>query len=89
MDGGKAYLYRKSRGHFIGEPMTDNINHPAHYTGKIEMTDYIIEKNLNWCRANVVKYVTRAGIKDAATEVEDLKKAKWYIEREIIRLEGK
>ena len=67
----------------------DNINHPPHYnTGTIETTDYIIDKNLNWCRANVVKYVTRAGIKNAATEVEDLKKAKWYIEREIARLQG-
>ena len=69
--------------------MTDNINYPAHYTtGKIEVIDFITDKGLNYCRGNIIKYVVRAGIKDAATEVEDLKKAKWYIEREIARLQG-
>ena len=70
--------------------MTDNINYPAHYTtGKIEVIDFITDKGLNYCRGNIIKYVVRAGIKNAATEVEDLKKAKWYIEREIMRVEGK
>ena len=68
----------------------DAINHPAYYTdGKIEVSDFIADKNLNFFRGNVVKYVTRAGKKDSSKEVEDLKKAAWYIGREIERLEGK
>ena len=67
----------------------DAINHPAYYTdGKIEVSDFIADKNLNFFRGNVVKYVTRAGKKDPAREVEDLKKAQWYINREIERLEA-
>ena len=66
----------------------DAINHPAYYTdGKIEVSDFIADKNLNFFRGNVVKYVTRAGKKDPSKEVEDLKKAQWYINREIERLE--
>ena len=69
---------------------TDAINHPAYYTdGKIEVSDFIADKNMNFFRGNVVKYVARAGKKDPAREVEDLKKAQWYINREIERLEGK
>jgi hypothetical protein len=68
----------------------DNVNHPAYYTdGKIEVSDFIADKNLNFFRGNVVKYVARAGKKDPAREVEDLKKAAWYIGREIERLERK
>ena len=71
-------------------PKTDAINHPAYYTdGKIEVSDFIADKNLNFFRGNVVKYVTRAGKKDPSKEVEDLKKAQWYINREIERVEGK
>lgn len=69
---------------------TDAINHPAYYTdGKIEVSDFIADKNLNFFRGNVVKYVARAGKKDSSKEVEDLKKAQWYIGREIERVEGK
>ena len=68
----------------------DAINHPAYYTdGKIEVSDFIADKNLNFFRGNVVKYVTRAGKKDPSKEVEDLKNAAWYIEREIERLEDR
>lgn len=65
----------------------DNVNHPAHYTdGKIEVIDFIEDKKLNFHRANVIKYVTRAGKKDPAKEIEDLEKAEWYLRREIERL---
>lgn len=68
----------------------DAINHPAYYTdGKIEVSDFIADKNLNFFRGNVVKYVARAGKKNAETEVDDLQKARWYIDREIERLGGK
>ena len=70
--------------------MADNVNHPAHYTsGKIEVIDFIEDKELNFNLGNVVKYVSRCGKKKStgksleAKALEDLKKAHWYIEREI------
>ena len=67
----------------------DPVNHPSHYThGNIECIDYIMDKQLNFCRGNAVKYITRAGHKDPDKEVEDLKKAVFYLNREIKRLES-
>lgn len=67
--------------------MTDTVKHPAHYTGgKIEVWDFIIDQNLTYCRGNVVKYVARAGKKDHAKELEDLQKAKAYLDKEIERI---
>ena len=70
--------------------MPDMINHPQLYTaGKIEVIDFIEDKGLNFNLGNVVKYVARAGHKKSsgksvdAKALEDLKKARWYIEREI------
>jgi hypothetical protein len=73
------------------EDDTDAVNHPAHYTdGKIEVIDFIEDKKLGFCLGNVVKYVARAGKKDPAKEIEDLKKARWYLERRIKEVsEGK
>lgn len=69
--------------------MKEMVNHPSHYNdGKIEVIDFIEDKNLNFHRGNAVKYIARAGKKDKSKEVEDLKKAQWYIEREIKKLEG-
>ncbi len=67
--------------------VNDIINHPSHYTdGKIEVIDFIEDKGLNFHRGNAIKYITRAGKKDPTKEVEDLRKAAWYINREIERL---
>ncbi len=72
------------------ERQDDPVNHPSHYTdGKIEVIDFIEDKNLNFHRGNAVKYIARAGKKDQSKEIEDLKKAAWYIDREIKRLEAK
>lgn len=62
------------------------ISHPAHYTQGIECMDYIESHKLNYARGNIIKYVTRAGLKDASKEVEDLEKARWYLDREIERV---
>ena len=63
----------------------ENINHPAHYNvGRIEVIDAIESWELNFSRGSAVKYIARAGHKD--DELEDLKKAAWYINREIERL---
>jgi hypothetical protein len=64
----------------------DNVNHPAHYkTGGIETIDYIEAKSLNYNLGNVVKYVSRSDYK--GKKIEDLKKAQWYLAREITNLE--
>ena len=64
----------------------DIIEHPAHYTQGIECMDYIESHKLNYARGNIIKYVTRAGLKDESKEVEDLEKARWYLDREIERV---
>ena len=68
--------------------LNDSVNHPAHYnTYKgLEVIDLVEQMNFN--RGNAVKYIARAGHKSPETTVEDLKKARWYIDREIARLEG-
>jgi hypothetical protein len=69
---------------------SDSVNHPSHYTrGSIETIDVIEAWGLGFCLGNAVKYVSRAGHKDPAKTIEDLKKARWYLDREIARLEGK
>lgn len=67
----------------------DNVNRPSHYTdGKIEVIDFIEDKKLNFHRGNAIKYIARAGKKHKNKEVEDLRKAIWYLEREIQRIQG-
>ena len=65
--------------------MNDNINYPAHYTGvtaEIECID--IARHLNSQLGNALKYVWRAGKKGgSAMELEDLKKALWYLQDSI------
>ena len=64
--------------------MNDIIHHPSHYTdGKIEVIEFIEDKNLNYHKGNAIKYICRAGKKDPQKEIEDLQKAIWYINREI------
>ena len=63
----------------------DNVNHPAHYkTGGIETIDFIEAKSLSYNLGNVVKYITRADYK--GNKIEDLKKAQWYLNREVSNL---
>ena len=65
----------------------DPVNIPSHYTdGKIEVIEFIEDKKLGFCLGNAIKYIARAGKKDPTKEVEDLNKAKWYIERRIKEL---
>lgn len=67
----------------------DPVSHPAHYTrSKYETIDVIEEWQLGYHLGNAVKYISRAGHKDPAKTVEDLRKAVWYIERFISKLGG-
>ena len=72
----------------------DIINHPEHYSnGKIETYDFIEQLNLNFALGNVIKYISRSGKKKIpgksrnASALEDLKKAQWYLTKEIERRE--
>jgi hypothetical protein len=64
----------------------DPVNHPSHYTfGQIEVIAAIDDWQLGFCLGNVVKYVARAEHKTNA--LEDLKKARWYLDHEIQKRE--
>jgi hypothetical protein len=66
----------------------EKVNHPAHYGGEAnpyEAIKVVEAWQLNFCLGNVVKYISRAGKK--GDTLEDLKKARWYLDREIGNLE--
>lgn len=66
----------------------DIINRPPHYTSHPSGVECIeITQHHNFCIGNVIKYLWRAGLKGENTKIEDLKKARWYLDREIARLE--
>lgn len=63
----------------------DAVHHPSHYTQfPVEVIE--ITEQLDFCRGNAVKYLCRAGLKSKDTELEDLRKAQWYVERAIEKL---
>jgi hypothetical protein len=62
--------------------MNDPVNHPKHYTEHPSGVECIqITEHMGFCLGNAVKYIWRADLK--ADAIEDLRKARWYIEREI------
>ncbi len=66
----------------------DPVNHPKHYTAHPSGVECIqITEHMTFNVGNAVKYLWRAGLKDIAPQVQDLKKARWYIDREISRCE--
>lgn len=88
-------LVRDYFGLIVEEP--DNVNHPPHYTWLkdkcgIEVID--ITRHMDFCLGNAIKYILRAGHKQDASltdnqkEIEDLKKAIWYINDRIKQLGG-
>ena len=74
----------------MNEKVKEMINHPDHYQGnKFEVIDIIEDYNLGFCLGNTIKYILRAGSKFKDKEIEDLKKATWYLQRRIQELETK
>lgn len=70
----------------------ENVNHPDHYnTGKYEVIDVIEDQGWGegFNKGNAIKYIMRAKHKNSDKEIEDLEKARWYIDREIQRLRAK
>ena len=73
----------------VNEVKDDPVNHPSHYTdGNIEVITYIEDKGLieGFCKGNAIKYISRAGKKESAAlqidekEIQDIKKARWYLD---------
>lgn len=62
--------------------MTDNVNHPDHYTQWPVEVIYLTERE-SFLIGNVLKYALRAGVKDGATYGEDMAKARWYASRHV------
>ena len=65
----------------------DPVNHPTHYTSHPSGVECIVvTEHMSFCVGNAVKYLWRAGKKGPV--LEDLRKARWYIDREIVRQES-
>ncbi len=65
----------------------DPVNYPTHYTKHPSGVECIqITEHMNFTLGNAVKYIWRASLK--GSQIEDLKKARWYLDREIARLES-
>ncbi len=61
-----------------------SVNHPKHYNqGKIEVIEFIEDQGMGeaFCLGNAIKYIARAGKKHPGTFIEDLEKARWYLDR--------
>ena len=64
--------------------MADMVNHPPHYTSHPSGIEVIqITEHMGFCLGNAVKYIMRCDLK--ADAIEDLRKARWYIDREIAK----
>lgn len=82
------------RSKFLPKGMTlhpaekDSVNNPAHYTSHPSGIEAIeVTRHYNFAIGNAIKYLWRAGLKEDA-KIQDLRKAIWYIEDEIKRIEG-
>jgi hypothetical protein len=68
----------------VAEKKLDLVNRPPHYTdGGIDTLKFIEAKDLNYRLGNVVKYISRTGKKVDSDPIQDLEKARFYLEREI------
>lgn len=71
--------------------MSEQVNHPKHYqfgkNNEYEAIKVIEAWNLDFHLGNTIKYISRAGKKETDKELQDLKKALWYLERKINNIE--
>jgi len=78
----------------MSEPTSsyEYVNHPQHYGGgenTYEVIKVIEALDMDFHLGNTFKYIARAGKKGTDKELQDLKKALWYLQRKIDKLEGK
>ena len=78
----ECYALKKAK---IKANKKETVNHPSHYNQGIEAIEIIESWDLNFSLGNAIKYILRAPHK--SNTLEDLKKAEWYIKREIERIE--
>ena len=72
------------------KPKADAVNHPSHYTSHPSGVECItITRHYCFAIGNAIKYLARAGRKDPGAELEDLRKARWYVDREIALVESR
>jgi len=72
------------------EILLHGVDHPQHYGGKdnpYEAIKVIDAWSLGFCLGNVLKYICRLGKKSTSDYLTDLKKARWYLDHEIEKLE--
>jgi hypothetical protein len=73
-----------------GAHVSDKVNHPKHYNSHPSGVECLtVVRHMNFLLGNAVKYLWRAGLKEGADEIEDLKKAVFYIQDEIKLREGR
>lgn len=71
----------------VSDTPAEAVVHPTHYNrGSIEVWDFIVDQGLDFLRGNVIKYVSRAGNKSPEKELEDMKKARFYLDKAIEEL---
>ena len=81
---GKAGQTQHSEERGITPVKHDAVSHPSYYCeGGIETLDFILAKKMDFLLGQVCKYIVRAGKKDPTKEVEDLEKARFYLDRKI------
>ena len=89
LSGSELAHMRKTMNSATGTPVNyqqskERVNHPDHYQGgKYEVIDIIEDFDLSFSLGNAIKYILRAGHKDPQLKKEDLRKAIWYLEREL------
>lgn len=79
----------RPKGKAKAKPKSDSVNHPDHYAKgrKYEPIDVIVDWELDFCLGSAVKYISRAGRKPGSDPKEDLRKAVWYLEKELWLME--
>ena len=66
--------------------MSEKVNHPPHHNQlPVECIDVV--EYFDFCIGSAIKYLWRAGLKDGETDLDDYRKAIWYIQRKITKLE--
>ena len=69
--------------------MSDDVDHPSHYNAHPSGVECItIVEHMGFCLGNAFKYIWRADLKKGVSGLSDLKKARWYLDREISRRES-
>ena len=87
--GVKPMVPHSPRGSSEGETLSPSIHHPVHYNLHPSGVECLtVVRHMNFNLGNAIKYIWRCGLKDNTTDIEDLKKAVFYLQDEIERLEG-